>query len=41
MLLPIVEMSISPNACVIEKNKPVFIGVSEILKRSTKEPLIY
>ena len=30
------EMSISPNACVIEKNKPVFIGVSEILKRSTQ-----
>ncbi len=30
------EMSISPNACVIENNKPVFIGVSEILKRSTQ-----
>ena len=29
-------MSISPNACVIEKNKPIFIGVSEILKRSTQ-----
>ena len=30
------EMSISPNACVIEKNKPVFIGVSEILKKSAQ-----
>jgi topoisomerase IV subunit A len=29
------EMSISPLACVIEDNKPIFIGVSEILKRST------
>jgi topoisomerase IV subunit A len=29
------EMSISPNACVIDKNKPVFIGVTEILKRNT------
>ncbi len=28
------EMSISPNSCVIEGNKPVFIGVSEILKKS-------
>ena len=29
------EMSISPNSCLIENNKPVFIGVTEILKRST------
>lgn len=26
------EVSISPNCCVIQKNKPRFIGVSEILK---------
>ncbi|XLS27518.1 DNA gyrase/topoisomerase IV subunit A [Flavobacteriaceae bacterium M23B6Z8] len=29
------EVSISPLACVIEDNKPLFIGVSEMLKRST------
>ncbi|WP_340198698.1 DNA gyrase/topoisomerase IV subunit A [Ascidiimonas sp. W6] len=29
------ESSISPLACVIEDNKPLFIGVSEMLKRST------
>ena len=29
------ETSISPLGCVIEDNKPHFIGVSEILKRST------
>ena len=28
------ELSISPNSCVIEKNKPIFIGVTEILKKS-------
>ena len=28
------EMSISPNSCVIDGNKPVFIGVTEILKKS-------
>ena len=28
------QVSISPNSCVIEDNKPIFIGVSEILKRS-------
>jgi topoisomerase-4 subunit A len=28
------ELSISPNSCVIENNKPIFIGVTEILKRS-------
>ena len=28
------EMYISPNSCVIEGNKPIFIGVSEILKKS-------
>ena len=29
------EVSISPNACVIINKHPVFMGVSEILKRST------
>ena len=29
------ELSISPLACVIDNNKPVFIGVSEILQKST------
>lgn len=29
------ESSISPLSCVIEDNKPLFIGVSEILRRST------
>ncbi|MBP3455717.1 MAG: DNA gyrase/topoisomerase IV subunit A [Alistipes sp.] len=28
------EVSISPNACVISADKPVFIGVSDILRRS-------
>ena len=31
------EVSISPNACVIESDKPVFLGVSEMLKRSTDQ----
>ena len=30
------EMSVSPLACVIQDNKPVFLGVSEILKISTE-----
>lgn len=29
------ELSISPLACVIDNNKPVFIGVSEMLQKST------
>ena len=29
------ENSISPLGCIIEENKPIFIGVSEILRRST------
>lgn len=29
------EVSISPNACIIEDNKPIFIGVTEMLKHST------
>ncbi|MEC8830143.1 MAG: DNA gyrase/topoisomerase IV subunit A, partial [Bacteroidota bacterium] len=29
------ETSISPLGCVIENNKPLFVGVSEILRRST------
>ena len=31
------EVSISPLSCIIEDNKPVFIGVSEILKKSTEK----
>lgn len=31
------EMSISPNACVIENDKPRFLGVSEMLKLSTMQ----
>jgi topoisomerase-4 subunit A len=30
------EVSISPNACVIVDNKPIFIGVEELLKLSTE-----
>ena len=29
------EMSISPLCCIIQENKPVFIGVSDVLKYST------
>jgi len=29
------EISISPLCCVIEENKPIFIGVSEMLRKST------
>ena len=29
------EQSISPLSCIIEDNKPIFIGVSEMLRRST------
>ncbi|MGQ8335988.1 DNA gyrase/topoisomerase IV subunit A [Sunxiuqinia sp. A32] len=31
------EVSISPNACVIEDDKPKFIGVSEILRKNTDQ----
>ncbi|MEM6916891.1 MAG: DNA gyrase/topoisomerase IV subunit A, partial [Verrucomicrobiota bacterium] len=31
------EVSISPNACVIQDNKPKFMGVSEILRHSAKQ----
>ena len=31
------EVSVSPLSCIIEDNKPVFIGVSEILKKSTEK----
>ncbi len=31
------EVSISPNSCIIEKGKPRFIGVSEILRTSTDQ----
>jgi len=30
------EISISPNGCVIEDDKPQFLGVNELLKRSTE-----
>ena len=30
------ETSISPLGCIIEGNKPLFIGVSEMLSRSTE-----
>lgn len=33
------EVSISPNACIIENDKPKFIGVNEILKISTRQTL--
>ncbi len=33
------EMSISPNACIIENDRPKFIGVSEILRVSTNNTL--
>lgn len=33
------EVSISPNACVIKDEKPVFIGVSDILKANTDNTL--
>ena len=33
------EVSISPNACIIENDKPRFIGVSEILKICTQQTL--
>mgnify|MGYP003326583478 FL=1 len=34
------EVSISPLSCIIENNKPVFIGVSEILRKSTENTKI-
>lgn len=33
------EVSLSPNSCIIENDTPVFIGVKEILKRSTNSTL--
>lgn len=33
------EVSISPNACIIEDDKPKFIGVNEILRISTRQTL--
>lgn len=33
------EVSISPNACIIENERPRFVGVSEILKISTQNTL--
>ncbi len=34
------EVSISPNSCVIENEKPKFIGVSEILKINTDQTVL-
>ncbi|MBN1413800.1 MAG: DNA gyrase/topoisomerase IV subunit A [Bacteroidales bacterium] len=31
------EIPVSPNACVIQEGRPVFMGVSEILRNSTRE----
>jgi len=31
------EVSVSPNACVIDGDKPAFLSVNEILKRSTEQ----
>ena len=33
------EVSLSPNSCIIENDKPLFIGVKEILKRSADSTL--
>lgn len=33
------EVSIAPLACVIEEDKPIFVGVKEILKKSTERTL--
>jgi topoisomerase IV subunit A len=33
------EVSLSPNSCIIENDRPLFIGVKEILKRSTDSTL--
>ncbi|HEY6159704.1 MAG TPA: DNA gyrase/topoisomerase IV subunit A [Bacteroidia bacterium] len=33
------EVSISPNACIIENDKPRFVGVNEMLKVSTQKTL--
>lgn len=33
------EVSLSPNACIIYNDKPLFIGVEEILKRSSENTL--
>jgi topoisomerase IV subunit A len=34
------EVSLSPNACIIENDKPGFIGVSEILRKSVDSTLL-
>ncbi|MEL7585491.1 MAG: DNA gyrase/topoisomerase IV subunit A [Prolixibacteraceae bacterium] len=31
------EISVSPNSCIIENDKPVFLGVREILKKNTSQ----
>jgi topoisomerase-4 subunit A len=34
------EVSISPNACIIENDKPLFIGVTDILIRNTNQTVV-
>lgn len=34
------EVSISPNACIIEDDKPHFIGVSDILKKNANQTVV-
>ncbi|MGV8095694.1 MAG: DNA gyrase/topoisomerase IV subunit A [Mangrovibacterium sp.] len=31
------EISVSPNACIIENDKPLFLGVKDILKKNTSQ----
>jgi topoisomerase-4 subunit A len=33
------EVSISPNCCVIEDDKPVFVGVSDVLRKNTENTM--
>ncbi|MGE4586975.1 MAG: DNA gyrase/topoisomerase IV subunit A [Mangrovibacterium sp.] len=33
------EISLSPNSCVIEDDKPLFLGVKDILKRNTSQTI--
>jgi topoisomerase-4 subunit A len=35
LLSPLCETSVAPLGCVIEDNKPLFVGVSHMLKIST------
>ena len=40
MLLPTVKFPFRPNACIILDDKPLFIGVSDILKRNTNQTVL-